>query len=431
MPTTSAKAARLLKAGAATVMCAKPFSIQLLQATGETVQSHVLGQDAGYANVGISVVNEVTGSEVYSAEITLLTGMSERITERSRYRRIRRSNKTRYRAPRFNNRTKPGGWLAPSIQHKLDSHKSIIAKAASLIPITRSVIETAQFDIQKIRNPEISGSEYQQGEQEGFWNLREYVLHRDGHKCQNPDCTSKGKVIILQVHHLGFWKNDRTDRPENLITLCTVCHKPQNHSKKGFLFGWQPKLKGFKPETFMSSIYWRLLEETNKLMPTTRTYGYITKSKRIAQSLEKSHATDAFMIAGGSDGARAETLLITQSRRNNRALSNWRDAKYTDIRTGEAASASELNCGRRTRNKNLNTGCLRKFRGTKLSIGCVRIRKQRFSLQPKDIVVHNNRKYQVAGMQNKGAYVKLRNLSKPVKISSVTPYRFITGLVAA
>ena len=430
MPTNSAKAARLLKVGKAKVVCAKPFTIQMLQATGENVQSIVLGLDAGYENVGISVVNETAGEEVYSAEIKLLPGMSERLTERSRYRRIRRNN-LRHRAPRFSNRAKPEGWLAPSIQHKLDSHIRAVAKVCSILPVTRSVIETAQFNIQKIRNPEINGSEYQQGEQSGFWNIREYVLHRDVHKCQNPNCTSKGKVIILQVHHLGFWRNDRTDRPENLITLCTVCHKPQNHSKKGFLFGWQPRLNGFKPETFMTSVYRKILEEISKLMPTTRTFGYITKSKRITQGLEKTHAVDAFFIAGGTDGINSETFKIIQSKRNNRALSNWRDAKYIDIRTGEPASGSDLNCGRRTRNKDLNTESLRKYRGEKLSAGCVRTKKIHYSFQANDIVALGNRKYTVRGIQNKGAYIKIRELAKPVRTDLVQPYRYICGLAIA
>ncbi len=73
----------------------------------------------------------------------------------------------------------------------------------------------ANFDIQKIKNPEISGIEYQNGEQKRFDDLREYILHRDQHRCQNPNCKEKNK--ILQVHHLGYYKGDRSDRPKNLI----------------------------------------------------------------------------------------------------------------------------------------------------------------------------------------------------------------------
>lgn len=117
------------------------------------------------------------------------------------------------------------------------------------MPIKQVIIEVANFEIQKIKNPEISGEGYQQGEQYGFDNLREYLLHRDNHKCQHPECRNKSKNPILQVHHLGYWKNppDRTNRPGNLISLCNKCQTPAQHKKDKKLFGWEPKIKGFKP----------------------------------------------------------------------------------------------------------------------------------------------------------------------------------------
>ena len=186
----------------------------------------------------------------------------------------------------------------------------------------------ANFDIQAIKNPNIVGVGYQQGQQAGFWNLREYILHRDGHKCQNPNCKDRGKEKILQVHHIGYWKKDRSDRPSNLITLCTKCHTPKNHKRKGFLYGWQPKLKSFKPETFMTTVRWRLTSELSAM----HTYGYITKSGRIALKLEKTHYNDAFVIAGGSTQKRAAPIFMGQKRRNNRKLERFLDGKHIDKR---------------------------------------------------------------------------------------------------
>ena len=94
--------------------------------------------------------------------------------------------------------------------------------SCSILPISRIVIEVAQFDTQKINNPEISGKEYQEGNQLGFWNVREYVLARDGHKCQY--CKGKSKSKILNVHHIESRKTGG-DSPSNLITLCETCHK--------------------------------------------------------------------------------------------------------------------------------------------------------------------------------------------------------------
>nr|WP_026040675.1 RRXRR domain-containing protein [Sulfobacillus thermosulfidooxidans] len=69
---------------------------------------------------------------------------------------------------RFLNRQKPEGWRAPSAQNKVDTHLNIIQKALKILPLTRVTVEVAQFDIQKIQNPEISGAEYQEGNQMGL-----------------------------------------------------------------------------------------------------------------------------------------------------------------------------------------------------------------------------------------------------------------------
>lgn len=414
MPTKRyGKVRRMLRDGKAKVVKAKPFTIQLTYETTQYTQPITLGVDAGYQTIGISAITEK--DELISGECQLLQGQVERNKERLIYRRQRR-NKLRHRKPRFDNRKKPKDWLAPSIQHKLDSHIRLINQIKTILPITQIIIEVANFDIQAIKNPSISGKDYQQGEQLGYWNLREYILHRDNHQCQC--CKSKG---VLEVHHIGYWKNDRTDRPGNLITLCISCHTPENH--KGFLYGWQPKLKPFKAETFMSTVRWKLVNILN----CTHTYGYLTKSQRIDLGLEKTHANDAFCIAGGTTQTRSTLFTIQQVRRNNRSLEKFYDAKYIDIRTGKKATGQELNNGRHTRNTNLNTENLRQYRGKKLSKGRRQIRKSRYPFQPGDVVFHEGKKYTVKGTQNLGAYVKLTDLPKPVRTDRLKHLHFGKG----
>lgn len=113
------------------------------------------------------------------------------------------------------------------MRHKVDAHIRVIDNICSTLPISRIIVEIAQFDTQKIKNPDISGNEYQEGDQLGFWNVREYVLARDGHKCQH--CKGKSKDPILNVHHIESRKTGG-DSPSNLITLCETCHK-EYHSK--------------------------------------------------------------------------------------------------------------------------------------------------------------------------------------------------------
>ena len=235
------------------------------------------------------------------------------------------------------------------------------------------VVEVAKFDIQKIKNPEIKGKQYQSGEQLGYANLPAYIRHRDGYKCQNPNCKNKRLEKVLQVHHVGFWKADRSDRPGNLITLCTKCHTSANHKQGKFLYGWEPNVKPFKPETFMSIIYRQLVET----LSCEQTFGYITKADREELQLPKTHHNDAFVIAGGRHQSRATPLMLIQIRRQKRCLEQFYDAKYVDIRTGETKSGSILSSGRRTRNKNLCGENLRVYRGEKVSPGQRRIKKKR------------------------------------------------------
>ncbi len=329
MPTTPQKARKLLKQKKAKVIELKPFTIQLLIATGEAKQDVTLGIDSGYLNIGFSAAT--AEKELITGEVGLLQGMSERITERVMYRRIRRQ-RLRYRKPRLDNRKSEEGWLAPCIQHKLDSHIRFIDKLKKLLPVTETIVEVANFDIQKIKNPDISGEKYQQGEQMGFWNLREYILHRDGHKCQNPNCKNKDREPILEIHHIQYKSNGGTDSPNNLITLCNKCHTAANHKQGKFLYEWQtekPKIRGFKDATFMTIVRWRLVN----FIECLHTYGYITKTERIENSMEKTHYNDAFIISGGTVQQRIDTIIFEQVRRNNRSSEKFYDAKYIDSRT--------------------------------------------------------------------------------------------------
>ncbi len=425
MPTTPRKARVLLKTGKAIIYRRDPFTIQLVYGSTGYTQPADLGIDAGYKNVGFSAVN--SKEELIGGEVKLLESMSERLTERRKYRTQRR-NRLRHRKPRFMNRYRPQGGLAPSIQHKLNSHHQIIDLVKEILPIRKVTIEVASFDIQKIKNPNIEGEEYRAGVQLGFSNLREYVLHRDSHRCQNPNCKNKARQPILQVHHIGFWNKDRCDRPGNLITLCSKCHTPANHKPGKFLHGCQPKLKNFKPETFMTSVW----KQLTVLAGYEMTFGYITKAVRREFEIEKSHPNDAFVIAGGTTQRRIDLMKYQQIRRNKRSMEQFYDAKYIDIRDGKAKSGSELFSGRRTRNKNENTENLRQYRGRKVKPGPRRIKVHRYPYRQHDLVLYEGYIYSVIGMQNKGKGVKLANYpgvaNKVVKPKLVKSIRRNGGL---
>ena len=246
MPCSPRKARVLLRENKARVVKRTPFTIQLIMAGGETRQSITLGVDSGYSGIGLSAVTDK--QEIYSAQVNLRTDMVKLNSERRQYRRFRRYRKTWYRKPKFLNRKKPEGWLAPSIQNKFNTQIKLIRKAGEILPISQINIEVAAFDIQKIKNPNISGIEYQNGEQKGFWNVREYTLHRDNHTCQY--CKGKSKDPVLEVHHI-ISRQIGGDRPDNLITLCSTCH--EKVSKAEVKLNINPS-KEFKAETFMSTV---------------------------------------------------------------------------------------------------------------------------------------------------------------------------------
>jgi hypothetical protein len=314
MPCSPRKARILLKQGKAKVVKRTPFTIQLTVTSGETTQSITLGVDSGYNHIGLSAVTKK--KEVYSADVKLRTNIVKLISKRRQYRRARRSRKTWYRKPRFLNHRKPEGWLAPSIQHKFDSHIKAIDKVKEILPITKINIEVAAFDIQKIKNPDISGVEYQNGPQKNHSNTREYVLHRDNHLCQH--CKGKSKDSVLEVHHIVS-RQIGGNSPKNLITLCSTCHEKVSREK--LKLNIKP-LKGFMAEAFMSMVRWKLVNQLKKQGDTvSHTYGYITKQNRKALELPKSHINDAFVIAGGTEEKRSTIeYLIKQVRKCNRKM---------------------------------------------------------------------------------------------------------------
>lgn len=292
MPCKEAKARRLLKNFLAKIIKRTPFTIQLLFECENKTQNITLGIDAGSKTIGVSASTEK--QELYSAEVVLRNDIVDLISSKKQNRRTRR-NRLRYRKPRFNNRikSKKEGWLAPSILQKIETHLNVIEKIHKILPISKIIVETASFDIQKIKNPNITGVEYQQGEQLKFWNVREYVLHRDGHTCQY--CKGKSKDKILNVHHIESRKTGG-DSPSNLITLCETCHKKYHNEEVRLKV---KRGQSFRDSAFMGIMRWAFYEKLKETYPSVKmTFGYITKNIRISNNLPKEHCIDAYCIAG-------------------------------------------------------------------------------------------------------------------------------------
>ena len=316
MPTHKlGKVRHLLKDGKAKIVKRNPFTIQLNYECGNYIQPITLGVDAGSKHIGLSATTEK--KELYSSDVELRNDIVDLLSTRRQNRRTRR-NHLRYRPARFDNRKTEEGWLAPSIRQKIDSHLKVIEEVHKILPITNIIVEAASFDIQKIKNPDIEGVEYQQGEQLNSYNIREYVLFRDDHTCQC--CKGKTKDKILNVHHIESRKTGG-NAPNNLITLCKTCHDGYH---KGMVQLPKTIKRGmsFRDATFMGIMRWAFYNKLKEIYPNVSlTYGYITKNNRIKYGLTKEHYNDAYCITGNFNAKPLDTFIYQKKVRcHNRQI---------------------------------------------------------------------------------------------------------------
>ena len=382
MPTDRhGKVKKLLKEKKAVVVNRCPFTIKLTYNIKEPVLFKItLEIDAGSKHVGFSASTH--DNEVYASQVELRNDIVNNLSTRRECRRTRRNRKTRYRKPRFNNRisTKQEGWLAPSILNKIDSHLKEVEFIYSILPITDIVVETASFDIQKLKADikglkKPKGTDYQEGEMFGFWNAREYVLFRDNHKCKC--CNGKSGDKRLNVHHIISRKYGG-DAPSNLVTLCETCHNGYHNGTVKLPKDIKNNIV-FKDTVFMGIMRWAFynkLKETYKNV--SMTYGYITKNTRILNNIEKTHTADAFCISGNVKAKRLNYVYLKKKVRcHNRQLYKFKIEKGGIRKSNQAE----------------------KFvKGFKLF----------------DKVEFEGKKYYIHGRRNKGAFV-LKTLSSETK----------------
>ena len=304
----------LLRHGKAHVVSRVPFVVQLDYESTTYTQEVSLGIDAGSKHIGVSASSEK--KELLAAQVELRNDIVNLLSTRRELRQTRRNRKTRYRKSRFDNRKRMDGWLAPSVKQKVESHLKVIRLVHKLLPITKTTIEVAQFDAQKIKNSDIKGEEYQQGEQMGFWNVREYVLARDGHRCVH--CKGKSKDPILNVHHLESRKVGGNS-PSNLVVLCETCHKAYHRGEFDLKIKRGTTLRDAAVMNIMRwSVYERAKAEFGNVYLT---YGYITKHTRIENGIAKTHAADAFCIAKNVNAMRLSFFFMCRCvPRHTRAL---------------------------------------------------------------------------------------------------------------
>lgn len=318
MPCSPCKCRKLIKSGKCKVVDFEPFTIQFIGGSSGYKQEVVLGVDTGSVHIGLCASTK--SNVLMFMEVEMRKDIVDNLSTKRMMRRTRRSRKLRYRQPRFNNRvsSKKQGWLVPSIKYKKDKHLKTIDWICSILPISTINVEICNFDIQKIKNPEVQGVDYQQGEQLNFYNVREYVLSRDNHTCQH--CHGKSGDKVLEVHHLESRKTGG-NAPNNLITLCSTCHHNYHQGKIELNI---KRGKSFKDSSVVNSFKYQLIDELKLSYPDKQvnvTFGYITKSKRINHNIPKSHYFDTLCITNNLDSEPLDYIFKCHCfGRHNRSL---------------------------------------------------------------------------------------------------------------
>ena len=311
MPTSPAKARKLLKAGKAAVLRRYPFTIVLKYRADGDIQPIRIKLDPGSKETGVAVVSETTKTLLFAMVLAHRgRAIKGQLVSRRAIRRGRRNRNTRYRKPRFLNRTRKTGWLPPSLQHRVETTMTWVKRICQFTPASALSQELVKFDMQQMENPEISGVEYQQGTLAGY-EVREYLLEKLGRKCVY--CGAENTP--LQVEHIHAKANGGTNRISNLTLSCEPCNlKKGTQDIKVFLKKKPELLKRIlaqakvplKDAAAVNATRWALfgrLKDTG--LPVEVGSGGRTKFNRTSQHLPKAHWIDAACV-----GVTGEEVII-------------------------------------------------------------------------------------------------------------------------
>ncbi|MEG3892893.1 RNA-guided endonuclease IscB [Microcoleus sp. AT8-B1] len=299
-PVRPGMARKLLTAGKAAVFKRYPFTI-ILKVEATTIQKPItLKLDPGSKTTGIGLLQGE--SVIFGAELTHRgQSIKASIESRRSLRRGRRNRHTRYRKARFLNRTRPKGWLAPSLQHRVETTLTWVTRLTKVAPISSIVQELVRFDLQQLENPEISGLEYQQGVLCGY-EIREYLLNKWDRKCAYCGVTD----TPLQVEHIHPKAKGGSNRISNLCLACDACNKKKGTQDVEQFLSKKPEIlkrilsqakRPLKDAAAVNSTRWALFNRLNMTgLPVSTGSGGLTKFNRTRLNLPKSHWLDAASV---------------------------------------------------------------------------------------------------------------------------------------
>ncbi len=312
-PIHPGRARMLLSQGKAAVFRRYPFTLVLKEeVSNPKVEPLRIKIDPGAKTSGLALVNDNTGEVVWIAELQHRGfQIRDALTSRRQLRHTRRNRKTRYRKPRFLNRTRPQGWLPPSLTSRVANLLTWVKRLSCLCQVTAISQELVRFDTQQMQDAEISGVGYQHGTMVGY-EVREFLLQKWDRTCAY--CGAKD--TSLEIEHMQPRSKGGSNRVSNLCLACVPCNqKKGNQDIKDFLSGKPDLLKHILSQAkrpladtaAVNATRWNLYENLKKTgLPVEVGTGGRTKYNRTIRSLEKTHYWDAACV-----GASTPEQLIT------------------------------------------------------------------------------------------------------------------------
>ncbi len=298
-PCKPSVAKKLLKARKAAVYRRFPFTIILQKKCVPNQQKLELKIDPGSQTTGLSLV--LNDALIWCGELNHRGSLIKKLLKSRRQSRRLRRSRLRYRKARYNNRKRPSGWLAPSLEHRVLTTITWVKRLINFAPINSISMELVRFDTQKLENPEISGIEYQQGELLGY-EIREYLLDKWGRKCAY--CSQEN--IPLQVEHIVPLARNGSNRLSNLCLACEKCNQKKGTKSIEQFLAKKPSLlksilaqtkKPLRDAAAVNAIRWKLFNALKEIgLPVLTGTGGQTKFNRYRFGLEKTHFYDAACV---------------------------------------------------------------------------------------------------------------------------------------
>jgi 5-methylcytosine-specific restriction endonuclease McrA len=333
MPCTPARARLLLRQGKAAVWRRFPFTLILKETKPEVCVSPLrLKLDPGAKTTGIAVVHDATGEVIWAAELTHRGDqVREHMAKRRAARRSRRQRHTRYRQPRWRNRRRPQGWLAPSLRSRVQNVLTWVKRLSRWCPIGAISYELVRFDTQLLQNPNVEGVQYQRGTLWGV-EVRQFLLAKWEHRCAY--CSASG--VPLEVDHVTPRSRGGSDRVANLVVACRACNMAKGHLSLEDFLRDRPQVLArvqaqrkapLKDAAAANSTRWAICERLKALgLPLETGSGALTKWNRQSRDLPKAHWIDAACCGAstprGLSVRGVRPWLITATGRQRRQMVN-------------------------------------------------------------------------------------------------------------